>query len=133
MNKIFCFLAVAALLAGATACNTTPPPPPERKPDLSRMTSEERETYEALQRARQRVEEKSRIESAKTHKGDFRKDGQRDPFKFKRNSEEKRKRLGDPGAPVLLNDDSSIFKWRDGGTRSETLHEKQIERRDGID
>ena len=128
MKKTIFFIATAAAaLLFAGAC-TSAPPPPKPEVDFSRMSPEERENYEALQRARKRIEEKHRIIPAKSHKGTQITD-KKSPL-FERNSEVKRKKLGDPSRPVLLNDDSSIFNWRDGGRRSDNLREQQEKRRE---
>lgn len=124
MKKFLLPACAAVALCCLTACfdiNSSPtPPPPESY--LESMTPEERENYEALQRAKQRIEEKNKIVPAKSHKGTQVTD--KKSSLFERNSVEKRKRLGDPSKPVLLNDDESIFKWRDGGRRSDRLREK---------
>ena len=126
-KSIFFMIAVAAGMLFLTACHSAPPPK-EPEVDFSRMTPEERDNYEALQRARRRIEEKNRIIPAKSHKGTQITE-KKSPL-FERNSEVKRKKYGDPSRPVLLDDDSSIFNWRDGGRRSNKLREQQKERRE---
>lgn len=128
MKKIlFLTLAAAAALTYLPACSSNPPPR-EAPIDFSVMTPEERENYEALQRARKRVEEKNKIIPAKSHKGTN--VHNKKSSLFERNSVEKRKRLGDPSKPVLLNDDASVFGWRDEGRRSDRLRSEQKERRE---
>lgn len=126
-KSVFLIMAVAAGMLCLSACQSAPPPK-EPEVDFSRMTPEERENYEALQRARKRIEEKNRIIPAKSHKGTQITE-KKSPL-FERNSEVKRKKYGDPTRPVLLNDDASIFKWRDDGRRSDKLREQQRERRE---
>ncbi len=93
------------------------------------MSPGEREEQEAIRRAKQRAAEKQRIIPATSHKGTQVAE-KKSPL-FERNSEKKRKKLGDTSRPVLLNDDSSIFSWRDGdGRRSDKLREQQEKRRE---
>lgn len=131
VQRVFILFAAGILLLSLSACMTTPDSGPQ-KPDLSLMTPEERENYEALQRARKRVEEKSRTEVSSNRSAPAQR-SRGSQFRFERNSEEKRRRLGDTSRPVLLNDDSSIFKWRDDGRRSDTLRRQQEERRSTTD
>ena len=129
MKKSILSLVIAAAgLLCVCSCSSTPPPPEKTDVDVSKMSPEERENYEAEQRAKQRVAEKQRMIPAKSHKG-TQVTGEKTPL-FQRNSVEKRKKLGDTTRPVLLNDDSSIFKWRDGGRRSDKLREQQQKRRE---
>ena len=128
-KSILALVIAAAGLLCVCACSSTPPPPEKTDVDVSKMSPEERENYEAEQRAKQRVAEKQRMIPAKTHKG-TQVTGEKTPL-FQRHSVEKRKKLGDTTRPVLLNDDSSIFKWRDGsGRRSDKLREQQEARRE---
>ena len=127
-KSILALVIAAAGLLCVCACSSTPPPPEKTDVDVSKMSPEERENYEAEQRAKQRVAEKQRMIPAKSHKG-TQVTGEKTPL-FQRNSVEKRKKLGDTTRPVLLNDDSSIFKWRDGGRRSDKLREQQEKRRE---
>ena len=130
MKKSILSLVIAAAgLLCVCACSSTPPPPEKTDVDVSKMSPEERENYEAEQRAKQRVAEKQRMIPAKSHKG-TQVTGEKTPL-FQRHSVEKRKKLGDTTRPVLLKDDSSIFKWRDGsGRRSDKLREQQEKRRE---
>lgn len=129
MKKILIFtIAAAGVLTFLSACTSTTPPSQEAQIDFSAMTPEERENFEALQRAKKRVEEKNKIIPAKSHKG-TQVHEKKSPL-FERNSVEKRKRLGDPSKPVLLNNDSSVFGWRDDGRRSDKLRSEQQERRE---
>ena len=127
-KSILALVIAAAGLLCVSACSSTPQPPEKPDADVSKMSPEERENYEAEQRAKQRVAEKQRMIPAKSHKG-TQVTGEKTPL-FQRNSVEKRKKLGDTTRPVLLNDDSSIFKWRDGGRRSDKLREQQQKRRE---
>ena len=129
MKKSILSLVIAAAgLLCVSACSSTPPPPEKPDVDVSKMSPEERENYEAEQRAKQRAEEGTRVVPAKSHKG-TQVTGESSPL-FERNSKKKRRKLGDTTRPVLLNDDSSIFKWRDGGRRSDKLREQQEKRRE---
>lgn len=130
MKKSILSLVIAAAgLLCVCACSSTPPPPEKPDADVSKMSPEERENYEAEQRAKRRVAEKQRMIPAKSHKG-TQVTGESSPL-FERNSKKKRRKLGDPSTPVLLNDDSSIFGWRDGsGRRSDKLREQQEKRRE---
>lgn len=128
-KSILALVIAAAGLLCVCACSSTPLPPEKTDVDVSKMSPEEREIYEAEQRAKQRAAEKQRMIPAKSHKG-TQVTGEKTPL-FQRNSVEKRKKLGDTTRPVLLNDDSSIFKWRDGsGRRSDKLREQQEARRE---
>lgn len=128
-KSILALVIAAAGLLCVCACSSTPPPPEKTDVDVSKMSPEEREIYEAEQRAKQRAAEKQRMIPAKSHKG-TQVTGEKTPL-FQRNSVEKRKKLGDTTRPVLLKDDSSIFKWRDGsGRRSDKLREQQEARRE---
>lgn len=127
-KSILALVIAAAGLICVCSCSSTPPPPEKTDVDVSKMSPEERENYEAEQRAKQRVAEKQRMIPAKSHKG-TQVTGEKTPL-FQRHSVEKRKKLGDTTRPVLLNDDSSIFKWRDGGRRSDKLREQQQKRRE---
>lgn len=130
MKKSILSLVIAAAgLLCVSACSSTPQPPEKPDADVSKMSPEERENYEAEQRAKRRVAEKQRMIPAKSHKG-TQVTGESSPL-FERNSKKKRRKLGDPSTPVLLNDDSSIFGWRDGsGRRSDKLREQQEKRRE---
>lgn len=103
-------------------------PTPEQ---LAAMPSEQREIHEKLRRAREQYRMRMKIDSYKKKRE--RKDAARENKSglfsniWKRNSVEKRKRLGDASRPMLLNQTKSdVMPWKTSGPRSEQLHDKYI-------
>ena len=69
MKKSILSLVIAAAGRICVCSGSSTPPPPEKPHvDVSKMSPEERENYEAEQRAKQRVAEKQRMIPAKSHK-----------------------------------------------------------------
>lgn len=103
-------------------------PTPEQ---LAAMTPEQREIHENLRRAREQYRARMKIDSSKKkreRKAVAREEkGGLFSNLWKRNSVEKRKRLGDTSRPLLLNQTrSEVMPWKTSGPRSEQLHDKYI-------
>ena len=107
-------------------------PTPE---ELAAMTPEQREVHENLRRAREQFRarqetdnrKKQNVKKAVRKETDDREGGFLNGL-WKRNSVEKRKKLGDVSHPVLMNETkSSVMPWKTSGPRSERLHQKYIE------
>lgn len=112
-------IAAAAIFAVifTTACETTDH---HRKHHRKHHRSEDE--YRAKERLRNDKIKDYRPEKRKLERAP--KAPEKSDFKWKKNSEEKRKRLTDTSRPVLIKGQSeSVFKWRDA-PRSQQLHEK---------
>lgn len=108
-------IAAAAIFAVifTTACETM---------DHHRKHHRSEDEYRARERLRNDKIKDYRPEKRKLERAP--KAPEKSDFKWKKNSEEKRKRLTDTSRPVLIKGQSeSVFKWRDA-PRSQQLHEK---------
>lgn len=129
-----CALLTAMLLCTACASSgkkqesqyRTNDPTPEQ---LAAMTPEQRQVHEDLRRAREQYRARQKIDSSKKKRvkqpQSQKEEGGLFSNLWKRNSVEKRKRLGDTSRPVLLNQTKSdVMPWKTSGPRSEQLHDK---------